>query len=164
MSRLRRLLHPYELRDDDAAPGSGHASLAVRSHVAWHQLELDRDFAAGADTAASPEHEVRANQLLGRHVRRELAGCLDSVLDRADHRPHWHSTALPIQVAAVHAARDELKRLRDALLDDPCRSVRGVALASVLLHDDRSPVYATGEGSLSAVTLEAVAALTGEQK
>jgi hypothetical protein len=136
MGSLRRFLH----RNDDEAERV-HAGLAVRSNVALHHADLDRDLAAGVAPQSTPEHSVRLRQLLGRHVRRGLAGCIDSILARAEHPPHWHSTALPIQTAAVVAARGELEGLRDALLSDAGCSCRGVAQASVLLHDEGSPVY-----------------------
>jgi hypothetical protein len=123
-------------------------------------MELDRELAAGTSPAASPEHRTRARQLLSVHVRRELAGCVERVLARSARPPHWHSTALPIQAAAVQAGRPELERLRAALLDDHCSSCRGVALASLLLHDDHSPVYLAGTGtSVTALARAAVVAL-----
>lgn len=134
MASLRQLLHRHE-RDP------AHASLGVRSHVALHHAELDRDLADGVPATSSAAHAERSRQLCGRHVRRELAGCIDGVLARAEHPPHWHSTALPIEAAAVRAARPELEALRDALVSDAGCSGRGVAQASVLLHDERSPVY-----------------------
>jgi len=137
MGSLRQFLH----RHDDA-PERAHVGFGVRSHVALHHAELDRDLAAGVAPQTSPEHAFRAGQLLGRHVRRGLAGGIDGILARGEHPPHWHSTALPIEAAAVRTARAELEALREALLDDGCRSFRGVARASVLLHDESSPVYA----------------------
>jgi hypothetical protein len=134
MASLRQLLYRH---DRDPA----HAGLGVRSHVALHHAELDRDLADGVPPATSPAHAERARQLVGRHVRRELAGCIDGILARAEHPPHWHSTALPLEAAAVRTARAELEALRDALLSDAGCSCRGVAQASVLLHGEGSPVY-----------------------
>src|SRR3954454_11890687 len=134
MASLRQLLHRHE---GDPA----HASLGVRSHVALHHAELDRDLADGVLPASSPAHAERARQLCGGHVRRELAGCIDGILARAEHPPHWHSTALPIDAAAVRSARAELEALRDALLSEAGCSCPGVAQASVLLHGEGSPVY-----------------------
>jgi hypothetical protein len=139
---LRQLLHRHE-RD------LAHASLAVRSHVALHHEDLDRDLADGVPVATSAAHAERARQLLGRHVRRELAGGIDGILARAEHPPHWHTTVLPVEAPAVRTARRELVALRDALLDDGCRSWRGVAQAAVLVHDQDSPVYS----ALAAVTV-----------
>jgi hypothetical protein len=132
-------LHRDE-RSDGTAPGA-RVGLGVRSHVALHHAELDRDLAAGVNPASSPEHTVRARQLTGTHVRRELADCIDGVIARAEHPPHWHSTVLPIQAAAVHAACPDLEELRDALLDDSRSDCHGVALAAVLLHDHSGPLY-----------------------
>lgn len=155
MASLRQLLH----RQDH---GPSHAGLGVRSHVALHHAELDCDLADGVSAATSPAHTERARQLLGRHIRRELASCIDGVLARAEHPPHWHSTALPIEAVAVLAARPDLERLRAALLAEHCRSARGVALASVLLHDDHSPVYsAFADTTVSALAQSATTALAG---
>lgn len=156
MASLRQLLHREGY-------GPGHAGLGVRSHVALHHAELDRELARGVPAATSPAHAERARQLMGRHVRRELASCIDGVLARAEHPPHWHSTALPIEAAAVLAARTDLERLRAALLAEDCRSALGVALASVLLHDDHSPLYTAFAGtSVNALAQSATAALAGE--
>jgi hypothetical protein len=157
MGSLRQFLH----RHDDGAERV-YAGLAVRSHVALHHAELDRDLAAGVAPQSTPEHDVRARQLLGRHVRRGLAGCIDGVLARAEHPPHWHSTALPIEAAAVRAARGELEALRGALLSDGC-SCRGVAQASVLLHDQASPVYtAFADVTVADAAIAARAAMAAE--
>jgi hypothetical protein len=156
MASLRQLLHRH-------AQSPGHAGLGVRSHVALHHSELDRQLAEGVPAATSPAHAERARQLLGRHVRRELAGCIDGVLTRAQHPPHWHSTALPIETAAMLAARTDLERLGAALLADDCRSARGVALVSVLLHDDHSPVFtAFSDTTVSALAQSATTALAGK--
>jgi hypothetical protein len=139
------------------------ASLRQSAHVALHHAELDRDLAAGVPVASSPAHAERARRLVGRHVRRGLAGSIDGVLARAAHPPHWHSTALPIDAMAVLGARDELESLRDALLDDGCRSARGVALASVLLHDDHSPLSgAVADTTIAALARAATLALTAD--
>ena len=137
MGSLKQFLHRREHHDGDGT----HVGLAVRSHVVLHHAELDRDLAAGIAPQTSPEHACRAGQLLGRHVRLGLAGCIDGVIARAEHPPHWHSTALPIEAAGIRAARIELERLREALLDDACRSVRGVARAAILLQDEQSPIH-----------------------
>ena len=156
MASLRQLLHRHE-------HGPGHPGLGVRSHVALHHTELDRDLAAGVPVATSPAHAERARQLMGGHVRHELAACIDGVLGRAQHPPHWHSTALPIETTAVLAARTDLERLRAALRAEDCRSARGVALASVLLHDDHSPVFsALADTTVSGLAESAATALAGE--
>ena len=158
MGSLRQFLHRRDREHDSA-----HAGLAVRSHVALHHTELDRDLAAGVAPQSTPEHSVRARQLLGRHVRRGLAGCIDGILARAEHPPHWHSTALPIEAASVRAARSELEGLRDALLSEAGCSCRGVAQASVLLHDECSPVYtAFADVTVADAATAARAALTAD--
>jgi hypothetical protein len=124
-------------------------SLGTRVHVALRHADLDRELAAGTSPTASPDHELRARQLLGHRVRRELACDIDSVLARAEHPPHWHSALLPVQAAAVRAARPELVTLRDALLDESRASYRAVALAVLLLHDPHGPIYVPGESSVA---------------
>lgn len=68
------------------------------------------------------------------------------------------STALPIDAAAVLAGRAELEALRDALLGEARCSCRGVAQASILLHDEHSPVYTAGAGVTVAVVAAAARA------
>jgi len=50
-----------------------------------------------------------------------------------------------------------------ALLHADCRSARGVALASVLLHDDHSPLYtAFADTTVGALARSATATITAE--
>jgi hypothetical protein len=63
----------------------------------------------------------------------------------------------------VEAARPELLALRDALLGDRGDSFRGVALASLPLHGETSPVYSPfAEPTVSAMARSATAALTAQ--
>jgi hypothetical protein len=136
-----------------------HLPLRLRTGVLFRQLELDRDLADGATPETSPQHAVRARQLASRHKRHELAHQVDCILHRAEHSPHWHSAALPVQTEAVQAARSDLERLRDALLHADMPTLRGLALASVLLHADGSPIFDAGsDTSVTAAARETLSA------
>jgi hypothetical protein len=130
------LSHPH--RPAGEAPPD---ALGLRARVWRHQSELDRDLAAGAPPGQSREHEARARQLLSKRCRRELVAELDAALAKAEHAPAWHSASLPVQTAAISAARTELSSLRRALLECDALTLRGAALAACLLSAPQSPLY-----------------------
>jgi hypothetical protein len=137
----------------------------LRSHSRWlrarvwlHQLELDRELAGGADSSGSPELEVRAEQLRSAHFKRHLLATLDAALANADHPPHWHSGAVPVQVAEVREARGALEGLRDALLSSGAPSLAGLARASCLLDDPEGPLYHAREPGVTLAELAVEAA------
>jgi hypothetical protein len=158
----RHLWHRNAVRDEDGGALPGHVPFGVRLHTALHHDELDRDLATGVSPETSRDHELRAQQLLSHRVREQLAYDIDAILARAEHPPHWHSPVLPVQEAAVKAARTELLRLREALVDDARRSCRGVAMANLLLNDLDGPVYGPGDSSVTALAHAANAAFDAD--
>lgn len=112
--------------------------LGVRT---WgHQLELDHDLAEGATPDTSPEHALRATQLLSARGRRELADELDRAIAKAERPPPLRSPSIPVQADAVLQARDLLTALRRAVLYAPAPTVRGMALTASFVHDPHGPL------------------------
>jgi len=143
------------------APGSD--SLGSRARAWFHQFELDRQLADGADPASSPALQARAHQLLSTHFRRELVAQLDGVLAKVEHPPHWHSVSLPVSSLEVRAAWQALEALRRALQDPAVPSVQGVALAACLINDPGGPLYQRQHDNPIADLAEVtIAALTGD--
>ena len=116
-------------------------SLGPRLWAWCHQLELDRQLAAGADPAGSPELQARAHQLGTPHFRRGLLAQVDSALAKADHPPHWHSVSLAVQAQEVRIARESRRALRQVLAYPIVPHVRGLALAACLLNDPDGPLH-----------------------
>ena len=110
---------------------------ALRAH--WLAADLDVALASGADPASAPELAARA-----RFLRRRRRGVSDRLLDAvrdplAQLRCGPGGTYVPYGIAcsaghAVRALADELKGVPDP-------SPRGLARASLLVSDRRSPLY-----------------------
>ena len=71
------------------------------------------------------------------------------------------SVTVPLRRSAILAASDELLCLAGALTHPGFNDVRGVALASCLLRDPQSPLYADSHVSLRSAARAATAALRG---
>ena len=120
---------------------SGSDPLGSRAWAWFHQFELDRQLADGADPAGSLALQARGHQLVGAHFRRQLVAQLDCALAKAERPPHWHSVSLPVQAAEIGAAGEALAELRQTLQDPELASVRGIALAACLITDRNGPLY-----------------------
>lgn len=150
------LVHPDRPPAADAPPGVR----GLRARVWRHQFTLDRDLAGGVRPDQTLEHEERARQLCSSRCRRFLINEHDSALAKAAHPPSWHSVTLPVQAAAVLAARLQLSALRQALLESEPPSVRGAAIASCLLNDPQSPLRHADTGqTIIELATAAIAAL-----
>jgi hypothetical protein len=103
-------------------------------------LNLDRRLADGEDPHATRALERRAHKLA--RSRQSLAAGIEGVVHEAEAPRSWTSAAVPVQRKQVRDARGELLRLAAALRNGHEPSVRAVAMASVLLTDGASPVFA----------------------
>jgi hypothetical protein len=122
-----------------------HAPLALRARVFVRCGKLDRLLAAGADPSWDPELGLRARQISTPRRRRTLAKSIERAVWEA-HRPsRWTCTA-PLDRRAVRKATPELSALALELMAQPAAAAQGVALATQLLRDPDSPLYAPGGG------------------
>jgi hypothetical protein len=122
-----------------------HAPLALRARVFVRRGKLDGLLAAGADPSWDPELGLRARQISAPRRRRALAESIERAVWEA-HRPsRWTCTA-PLDRRAVRTATPELSALALELAIQPAPAAQGVALATQLLRDPDSPLYAPGAG------------------
>lgn len=122
--------------------------LALRLRVRSKRRKLDRALADRADPWGSDELACRARQLMLASTRRQLANVLLNLIDAAQEPDtNWqaHGTALPLRSQAVRDARRELLAVADRLRDPTPAAIRGVALAVLLVYDQRSPIFTDSE-------------------
>jgi hypothetical protein len=117
-------------------------TVALRARVRLHRGRLDQQLADGLAPDAFRDRALRAAQLAGMPMRRQVARSLRRLVEDAE-RP-----ASALLVAAVPVCRRSVLTWREALLGlaerleqpaplDPC----GVARALVLLTDGGGPFY-----------------------
>lgn len=138
-----------------------HVSPLLRARVAMHRFRLTRAIADGSDHAASPELALRALQLTQPGRRRDCIRGLEHILREATapSRP-WLTSQVPIQRAAVRAARPFLLNLLERLRETEHPRPAGIARTLVLLTDGHGPVWSPAEpGALAAGALLAANAL-----
>ena len=140
-------------RSDTQAP------LALRARVFRRRATLDCLLAAGADPSWDRELALRAAQIGAPRSRRALAASLQRAVWEAHEPPHWDCRA-PLDRRAVRAATPELSALALELTLEAAPAAQGIALATQLLRDPRSPIYAPGgEEALRAAAVIARRAL-----
>ncbi len=118
--------------------------LLVRLRAATRRMELDRHLAMGADPGSTPELACRAHVLAGWRMRHALAAGLEQRVAEAVAPPRREGAAAPIVREEVRIAQEQLLRLAAALRAEPAPHVRGIAEASRLLTDGRSPMFVAG--------------------
>jgi hypothetical protein len=122
-----------------------HAPWSLRARVFVRRGKLDRLLAAGADPSWDPELGLRARQISAPRRRRALAEGIERAVWEAHRPPRW-SCAAPLDRRAVRTATPELGTLALELAIQPAPAAQGVALATQLLRDPDSPLYAPGAG------------------
>ena len=134
---------------------------AVRVRVALHRAALTQSLAEGADPAASPELELRAQQLVAPRERRTLARTLQRTLQEARH-PGLAAYRPPLtQRRQILDAEEPLRIMIDRLRDDRPVDAEGMALIERMITDGTwSPLYdVTVPGALRRLAVLATAAL-----
>lgn len=120
-------------------------SLIVRLRVRMKRLELDSAIADGANPERSDQLALRAQQLRDRSTRERLATGIENLFRLATMGPGPEATVsivrAPFDGYRVTANRSGLTELAEKLRHSEPPNVRGVAMASVLLEDGRSPLY-----------------------
>jgi hypothetical protein len=121
-------------------------SLWLRMRVAMKRLELDSAIADGADPRTTEALALRAEQLADSSTRTRLATGIENLFRMATMGPGPEATAslvrAPFDRYRVAANRPELEELAGKLRRAGSHNVRGLAMASVLVEDPRSPLYA----------------------
>jgi hypothetical protein len=130
---------------DNRRTASEPASPWLKVRVLTHRDTLDRQLAQGVDPVTSKALALRAEQLVGRRER--LATRVDGVVEAAAKPTFPFTAVVPVRRAEVRDCADDLVALARRLSDARPIDVQGVAMASILLSDGASPLYA-GDRSL----------------
>lgn len=122
----------------DTAP-----ALELRVKVRWSALELDAALANGADPASSEELALRAQQLASEPKREQLTQSIGDLLRLVHRRAgvQLPTTRAPINWDQIRRHHSALVELCERIEGDGPHSVRGLALASLLVYDAGSPLY-----------------------
>ena len=124
--------------------GGAHPSLATRARVRLRRVGLDLALAAGADPGKSRELALRAAQLVEPAVRRRLAEQLVEPVLHSEGYSGASSARVPLNQRSIRAHAGAIRRLAGRLDANTPADPRGVALASLLVHDGASPLYGHG--------------------
>jgi hypothetical protein len=151
---------PDALRPDHKPKPSWFTRLRVR----WKRLELDAALASGANPVKSEELALRAQQLAEPATRARIAARIENVFRLATTGPGpGATTAMSISGFdgyRVAANQPALAALAGKLRARGPHAVRGLAMASVLIEDASSPLYArSGVDRLEPAVREAISAL-----
>ena len=133
----------------------------LRCTTRWRARELDRQLAAGVDPMQSDELSLRVGQLGSSRSRRRIACGLRGAVALAERDAYPVMAAAPrIQRAAVRANGELLLEIAERLHSCGPVGVRGLAIASQLIEDRRSPVYRDDAARpLTVTAFEALVAL-----
>jgi hypothetical protein len=129
------------LLDESGCPVASAVHPWDRALVRLRSARLDRALAAGASPDASLALALRAQMLVRRGYRRDLARSVNRVLATATQPSFAARLPVPVcrdRVRSCSAEFGELIRRLDAAGPVP---VQGVARASVLLSDAGGPLY-----------------------
>ena len=102
---------------------------------------LDEDLAAGIRPSATTAHQLRANHLRSKRVRRRVAAALNRAIEDA-YRPVQTATSqAPLSREAVRECQQQIRELARlvATLENP--RTQGVAIAFQLAFDGRGALF-----------------------
>jgi hypothetical protein len=102
---------------------------------------LDRELAAGIRPSASPAHQLRADHLMRRRVRRRIANALNRAVADAP-QPERHVTSqAPICREAVRRCSEQIRDLANQVATMQNPPIRGLAIAFQLAFDGRGALF-----------------------
>jgi hypothetical protein len=129
------------------APRAGRAGTAslLRARVLLSRTSLDAQLARGDDAQHSPQLALRAAQLCALTTRRPLGRTILALLDRAQSRRTYFTSAAPLCAEAIAYARPALIQLAVALQSPEPARAQGVAQVMGLLRDAAGPLHATSD-------------------
>ena len=138
--------------------------LSLRLRVAVKRDALNRELAAGAPPARSPELALRACQLVSDRERQKLAGAWRRALRDARHPATTRSTVSLVRRDAVIDAEGAIDGLIARLADADPIAAAGMAFVQRLITDGvSSPLYNAAEpGTLRRQVMVATEALDPE--
>jgi hypothetical protein len=128
----------------------------LRCVTRWRARELDRRLAAGADPIESDELALRVGQLGSPAARARLACALRAAV-RLAHEYQAPLMRTKLRHDQVRKNRELLLALADRVDDGDPVGVRGLAMATQLLDDPRSPLFSDrAERPLSVAAFKAL--------
>jgi hypothetical protein len=143
------LVGPFAPIKPPGAPredGQNRPSIWVRLRVRWKRRDLDAALADGANPATSAELALRAEQLAEPAMRARIAAGIENLFRLATEGPGPRATTAMVVSTfdrrRLAANRPGLAALSARLRGEGPHTVRGLAMASILLDDDESPLYA----------------------
>jgi hypothetical protein len=110
--------------------------------LAWLQApSLDADLSAGIRPSASPVHQLRADHLRRKGVRRRIASALERAVDDVGHPARQITAQAPLDREAVRSCQQEIRALATSVssLDNP--RTQGVAIAFRLAFDGSGALF-----------------------
>ena len=114
----------------------------LRWSVWRRRRRLDDDLAGGVDPLLSDALSLRTGQLRSQKSRASMGRSLLAALDLAGRQPTAAPALAPlIRRREVLACTELIAALAARISDEPNPGVRGLAIASRLIHDRRSPLY-----------------------
>ena len=132
-------------------------SLLTNILLRLNPAPVDADLAAGRPPETSPRHAARARRLVNPRMRDALASNWEHLLVTARGPADGLSHRAPIRRERVHRAESEIRELITALRATGPIPARGVAVATRLLTDGRSPIYdPQGSDDLTAILARAL--------
>ena len=149
---------------EQIAHGSGGLVLGgvwLRVTTWWRARALDEQLALGADPMQSNELSLRAGQLGSPKSRRRIACVLRGVVALAERDAYSVAMgAPPVRRADVRANKELLLELAERLCNSEPVGAQGLAIASKLVDDRRSPLYSRqSDRPLAVSAFEALVAL-----
>jgi hypothetical protein len=149
------------LLDVGGCPVAATARLWDRVRARWRAPRLDHDLADGARPDATLDLTLRAQTLIGRPTRYDLARSVRHVLATSMRPPVPGRPQVPVCRDRVRACSAEFEELIRSLLAAGPIPARGVAKTRVLLTDAGGPLYRrSSPDDLRARIREAADALT----
>ena len=141
-------------------PAHGLAAFKATARAALKRGALDRRLLAGESPAASPELAKRAQCLLDRGARKEIATAMRETIAASLDPAEGPSSRASLNRDEILASQFMLLELAAILERPELTSIRGVIMARRLVTDMRSPLYAYAPpGALRETVCHARAAL-----
>lgn len=126
---------------------TAHRRRRTRLWARTHAFALDRALAAGACPDASAALSLRAGQLIGTSVRRDVARSLREVVELATRPRAPRMCSVPLCWHKILASQSSLLELARRLESPLPVDARGVARARLLLTAGDGPLYDRPHGN-----------------
>jgi hypothetical protein len=138
------------LNKGDADPIPAVAGPRDRLRARWHADQLDHELAAGISPDSTVDRSLRAQSLVRRRTRCDLARSMQRLVVAATQRPAAGRLPTPVSRAPVTICAADINELITRLLAPGPVAARGVAQARLLLTDAGSPFYRVGRQASAA--------------